>query len=585
MVQLMEIDRFGTPSSDSLVIKETLNGSSSNSPAPIYLSEGTTDQFQPVVFLDAEASPEEEELERTWNLGGMKSLDPLNIEYSFDQIKPNVVGPGFANLGNTCFLNAVLQCFTHTVPLIQGLQSVDHVKPCESYNEGFCLMCTLLYHIDDAVAAVGRVVSPWKLVKNLSYISSDFDRFQQEDAHEFLQCFLARLESCVPSTDGFLDEKSIVKQVFGGSLVSRIQCCECGHCSDTFEPMIDLSIEIGNVDSLLNALESFTDVEMIEVADTRFTCESCKEVVSIEKQLELENSPSIAAFHLKRFKNDGSYVDKIDKHVKFPLELDLSPYTRNSDMELKYYLYAIVVHEGTAFGCGHYYSCVRFSPDEWYKMDDSRVTRVKEEVVLSEEAYILFYAKMGTPWFSSFIKSEKKPKNTTNTSPKSVLESADQVSGIPRFDNIEVPEVKADDIRKVDVTFSFGTSNFGGIGRTTPNKNETVPSSPSVLKENSFKLNCSEFETILKEKDKLSTPVRPCSPDIYTEEQPAVRKIASSSKRQSEQNQEDDSSRRKQARRLVKSMPSQRGKRLLECLNNCSKKSPQGRVSTTFLLR
>lgn len=87
--------------------------------------------------------------------------------------------------------------------------------------------------------------------------------------------------------------------------------------------------------SLGSALESFTKLEKIEDPETKFTCEKCKEEVSVEKQLMLDKVPSVAAFHLKRFKTDGSYVVKIDKHVEFPLELDLKPYTsggQNSDV-------------------------------------------------------------------------------------------------------------------------------------------------------------------------------------------------------------------------------------------------------------
>jgi len=93
-----------------------------------------------------------------------------------------------------------------------------------------------------------------------------------------------------------------------------------------------MSLEIENVDSLPSALESFTKVEKI---DANFRCDSCKEEVSMEKQLILDMTPSVAAFHLKRFKTDGILVEKIDKHIDFPLELDLQPYTisnQNNDV-------------------------------------------------------------------------------------------------------------------------------------------------------------------------------------------------------------------------------------------------------------
>ncbi|XP_028103703.1 ubiquitin carboxyl-terminal hydrolase 21-like isoform X1 [Camellia sinensis] len=532
-----------------------------------------------------------------------KVSDSVSPDWS-SEAKPAMVGAGLANLGNTCFLNAILQCFTHIVPLVQGLRSYNHPRPCDRDNEGFCVICTLRDHIEYSIASMDRVVSPWKLVDNLNYISSNFRRFQQEDAHEFLQCLLDRLDSCciysqtkdtsLPSAD-----ESLVKQVFGGRLISKLQCYNCGHSSDTYEPLIDLSLEIENVGALPSALESFTKVEKIEDPETKFTCEQCKEKVSVEKQLILNQAPSVAAFHLKRFKNDGSYVEKIDKHVEFPLELDLLPYTggdQNNDVELKYNLYAVVVHIGFSSTSGHYYCFIRSAPDAWYRLDDSKVTRVREDFVLSQEAYILFYAKEGTPWFSSFMETEKSSidPNLFSNSPQSVLDNVDRIGtsspnvadncsgevneagevavgiSVDSFNkrthnSVEVDEAK-DDSHRLFTPVPLVMSNSSS---ETAYKVERK-FSPSALRDNNSNR---EFNKVAKNVNIIpSTPLSSPSPDIYAEEPPTVtysiprNHLISEKqvpcKRQLDKDLED--SERNQAHKLLKIMPNDRSAKLLD---------------------
>ncbi|KAE8662658.1 putative DNA-directed RNA polymerase I subunit rpa49 [Hibiscus syriacus] len=346
----------------------------------------------------------------TWGHSWSKPLSP--IEASRTEDKPTGVGAGLENLGNTCFINAVLQCFTHTVPFVLGLRSLNHhhEKPCDRDNESFCLLCAIRDHIELSLNSSGGIVLPSKIFDNLNY----------------------KLENCCSKPENDLSSVNdcLVKKVYGGRLVSRLRCCNCGHISCTYEPFNDLSLEIEDVDTLQCALESFTKVEKIDDLEAKFRCENCKEQVSVEKQLMLDEAPSVATFHLKRFKTEGSFIEKIDKHVDFPLELDLQPYTIVKDgnnEELVYQLYAVVKHSGFRPTSGHYVCYIRSFPDTWHKMNDSRVTRVEEEAVLSQEAYILLYAKKGVPWFSTAIEVQKPcvDHGTSDSSPKSVLDDID----------------------------------------------------------------------------------------------------------------------------------------------------------------
>ncbi|CAL0311817.1 unnamed protein product [Lupinus luteus] len=386
--------------------------------------------------------------------------DKQNWFYSSDPIAPSKnedsparVGAGLSNLGNTCFMNAILQCFTHTVPLIEGLRSSSHSFPCDCYHSGFCVICALRAQIECSLASSGGMVSPWRLAKNLSCLlinsnlvslflllavipnllidfSSSFSSYQQEDAHEFMQCALDKLDRRfldLKENNKSFDDVNLVDNIFGGRLLSKLRCSNCGHSSNTYEPLIDMSLEIENVDTLPNALESFTKLEHIE---SNFKCDGCKVEVTLEKQLLLDQTPSVAAFHLKRFKTDGNFVEKVDKHVDFPLELDLQLYSvsdHNSNKPMKYDLHAVVVHIGLSATSGHYFCYVRSAPDIWHKLDDSLVTRVSAESVLSQEAYILFYAQQGTPWFSKIMESPLPCLDPSiwNTSPKSVLDRVD----------------------------------------------------------------------------------------------------------------------------------------------------------------
>ncbi|XP_060987541.1 ubiquitin carboxyl-terminal hydrolase 45 isoform X1 [Dama dama] len=195
--------------------------------------------------------------------------------------------------------------------------------------------------------------------------------------------------------------------------------------------------------SLQACLWRFTSAELL-VGSHRLLCEGCtgetrrrrKEATSAEKkaegiytnarkQLLISAVPAILILHLKRFHQAGLGLRKVNRHVDFPLMLDLAPFCsatcKNVSVggKVLYGLYGIVEHSGSMRG-GHYTAYVKVrtpsrkllehitgkknvpglkepdseSASQWVHVSDTYVQVVPESRALSAQAYLLFYERI-----------------------------------------------------------------------------------------------------------------------------------------------------------------------------------------------
>jgi len=63
--------------------------------------------------------------------------------------------------------------------------------------------------------------------------------------------------------DNRIKETNMIYQIFGGYLRSQVKCLECKYNSNTYDPCLDISLDIKGCDSVKRALELFVKPEIL----------------------------------------------------------------------------------------------------------------------------------------------------------------------------------------------------------------------------------------------------------------------------------------------------------------------------------
>ncbi|NXF99896.1 UBP42 hydrolase, partial [Sakesphorus luctuosus] len=307
-------------------------------------------------------------------------------------------GAGLLNVGNTCFFNAVLQCLTYTPPLANYLLSREHSKAC--HQRGFCMMCIMETHVNEILHSPVSAIKPLTVLTVFRFIGEHFKLGREEDAHDFFCCTVNAMQRACLGASSNLDIPSesttIVHQIFGGFLRSRVICFSCKAISDSYEAFLDIPLDIKAASSLTAALEDFVTPEQLD-GENCFKCSKCEKNVAASKRFTVHCAPKVLTVCLKRF--DCFTGGKISKGctllvVEYPEYLDLRPYMSQADGEpLLYSLYGVLVHSGISCHEGHYFCYAKASDGLWYQMDDESVELHCLNTALRQQAYLLFYAR------------------------------------------------------------------------------------------------------------------------------------------------------------------------------------------------
>jgi len=233
---------------------------------------------------------------------------------------------------------------------------------------------------------VDCVINPGGITRHPDRLSKCLRPYQQEDAHEFLRALISTLV--------MNGHNKKLSSLFDGLLESAVTCRSCGRASLTRDRYMDLSLDINDpqISSLDDALYEYTKTELLD-GDNLVFCQKCEKKRSVTKGLRLATAPSIMVCHLKRFAFDNyGRLIRLHKKIEFPTRLEIGDFMSNLNKARPppYDLVGILVHQGQTCASGHYLAFVKKN-GEWFKCNDSVVTRVDEATVLDQQAYILMY--------------------------------------------------------------------------------------------------------------------------------------------------------------------------------------------------
>ena len=364
-----------------------------------------------------------------------------NYFSQFDKLYPHKTG--LQNLGQTCYMNATIECLSNIKELTDYLLSqygtyTPITNPLTTVYTN--LICQLFTTNEKYISpnlfktTIGKLNSLFKgmhaadskdllffiietlhkelTVKNINILMNintqkNYYQLELEAQNEeiMFKNFL---------NDFNLKNQSILSQIFYGVMRSTMKCTQCKKTKYSFQAFNmqifqlkkikdDKKIEIG--DSMyingLNLFDAFYNQQKEEIlyGDNMIYCNTCKRLTVGNHQQKLFILPKVLIIILNRGKNNLDY----NEEFYFPDILDFK--NKNiviNEYNHKYYLCGIITHLGESGSSGHFIAYCRNNSNSnflcyndaiFYEVDIKTAinSRISDKTWEKKTPYILFY--------------------------------------------------------------------------------------------------------------------------------------------------------------------------------------------------
>ncbi|KAI8575405.1 hypothetical protein K450DRAFT_262072 [Umbelopsis ramanniana AG] len=220
---------------------------------------------------------------------------------------------GLSNLGNTCYVNSILQSLLSLKSFCRALLDV-HVESQDKIEGTLYQSLTKILRL--RISHPNEMIEQDDLQTCIARTSERFTKHQQEDSHEYLSMCLNKLHNDTVEVSQELDDSCYEKdgkccpvdEHFQCRVTSTLSCTQCSWSSTHFEVFRDLSLNLPDssewqcsdpigVDIPTLLFQYFMDEKV------SYKCEECQCTEAIVRK-KINRPPRTLVLHLKRFTKD-----------------------------------------------------------------------------------------------------------------------------------------------------------------------------------------------------------------------------------------------------------------------------------------